>query len=473
MHASHLAVLRTAAPVALAAFLASAARADDLADLRRDQEELRRLVESQQKEIDRLRASSARGGDAGADLGAMIDELAKRADGPGLVTWKQLTRQGSKFTLYGFVRLDVQHDGSRMNSTQLPVWVRSEDPTAPASIGAPRNEPDMNMHTKLTRLGLDFDGPVVDGLGGAKITGKLETDFYNATTTSSRPALRIRHAWVKMAWCDSEYSVLAGQSQELISPLNPAVNNDMVMWGAGNLGDRRPQIRAEWAPSLNDGAKLFVQGMMGDTGAIDGKDLDAAGTTGAGFLDGQMSGRPTWQGRVALRVKNWDEKDAELGLWMHTASEQQDADVGSQAQRKSRAVGLDIKLPLLSDQIWIQGEFWRGQNLADVRGGILQSVNTTTGESIHSRGGFAELGWKAAPWLTTYAGYSYDDPENSDLEAGGVTGGRARNRVVYLAARISVDPMDFGLEWLHWKTEFIGFKDGTNDRIVAFVAYKF
>jgi hypothetical protein len=477
MHRYRLSV--ALATSALCAALAAPVYADDLEDLKRQQEELRKVVERQQEEIARLRrevadGSNSQGGDAAErqQLAAAIDELSKSGDNSGPVTWKQVSKQGSKFTLYGFLRVDAQYDTSRMNSTQVPAWVRSEDPTAPASIGAPDDSSDFNMHPKLTRLGLDFDGPTIASLNDAKVIGKLETDFYNATATSSRAALRMRHAYLKLQWGD-ETSILAGQTQDLISPLNPVVNNDFVMWGAGNLGDRRPQVRAEWAPGIGKSAKAIFQGMVGDTGAVDGKDLDPAGTTGAGYLDGQQSGTPTFQGRAAIRVKNWDEKDIEVGVWAHAASEEVDTAINGHDDFDSRAVGFDVKLPLLGDTLWVQGELWAGENLTDVRGGILQGVNTTTGDEIESKGGFVEVGAKLAPWLNLYGGYSTDNPSNGDLSAGGATGGRSLNKIWYAAARMNFNPVEMGLEWLHWKTEFIGFDDGTNDRVVAFVAYKF
>ena len=477
MHRYRLSV--ALATSALCASIAAPALADDLEDLKKQQEELRKIVERQQEEIAKLRAQVADGsnsqGGEGAEkqqLSNAIDELAKAGDNSGPVTWKQISKQGSKFTLYGFLRIDAQYDTSRMNSTQTPAWVRSEDPTAPASIGAPEDSSDFNMHPKLTRLGLDFDGPTVASLGNAKVNGKLETDFYNATGTDSRAALRIRHAYMKLQWGD-ETSILAGQTQDLISPLNPIVNNDFVMWGAGNLGDRRPQVRGEWTPGIGKSGKLILQGMIGDTGAVDGKDLDPAGTTGAGYLDGQTSGSPTWQGRVGMRLKNWDEKDIEFGVWGHMSTDDPDTPINGHASFDSRAIGCDVKVPLLGDTLWVQGELWAGQDLTDVRGGILQGVNTTTGDEIESKGGFLEVGAKLNAWLNLYAGYSTDNPDDGDLSAGGVTGGRSLNKIVYAAARMNFNPVELGLEWLHWKTEFIGFDDGTSDRVVAFAAYRF
>ena len=87
----------------------------------------------------------------------------------------------------------------------------------------------------------------------------------------SMAAIRMRHAYTKLAWGD--FNVLAGQTADVISPIWPIVNADLVMWGAGNLGDRRPQLRPEWTPAIGD-SRLIVQGEVGLTGAQDGSDID-------------------------------------------------------------------------------------------------------------------------------------------------------------------------------------------------------
>lgn len=455
--------------VAMPAF----ARADDLEDLKRSQEELRKIVESQQREIERLKGDVARGaGGEGAALADAIADLSKEADNSGPVVWKQISKQGSKFTLYGFVRLDMQYDSARPNSTNLPAWIRSEDKSAPDSIRAPNDSSDFNMHTKLTRLGFDFTGPTVKSLHDAQATAKLEMDFYGSAASSSRSSIRMRHAYLKLSWCD-EFSVLAGQTQDVISPLNPVVNNDFVMWGAGNLGDRRPQVRAEWTPAIGESAKLILTGMAGDTGAVDAVDRDASGTPGATYPDGSTSGSPTWQGRAAVRFKNWDDKDVEIGVWGDTATQDQDTPIAGHGNFGSRAYGIDAKVPLMTDRIWISGELWAGSNMTDVRGGILQGVNTATGDKIAAQGGWVELSGKATSWMTLTGGYAYDNPDSDDLSAGGTTGGRDLNKIWYLASRMNFDEIELGLEYLHWKTEFVGFGDGTDDRIVASIAYKF
>ncbi|MBI2899871.1 MAG: hypothetical protein HYY17_06785, partial [Planctomycetes bacterium] len=322
--------------------------------------------------------------------------------------WNELTvGKGVKFELYGFLRLDAIYDDSRPNNSQIISSVRSEDPAAPSSIGADSGDDDLTIHPRLTRLGIDFDGPKVDPLGGAKLDGKFEIDFYNLVsgtiTSNSREFIRMRHAWLKLAW--ERFSVLAGQREDVISPIFPVVNPDFTMWGAGNLGDRRPQIRPEWSNGT-----FTATGMIGLTGADDGQDAD-----GDGILDGEDSSLPTLQARFGLSIDGWVEKQRiAAGAWGHWAREETSLTLAGERKFDSWAFGLDLTLPILAN-LWFKGELWTGSNLDDVRGGILQGINATTGDEIASTGGWAELGWKPLDWYAVSLGFAIDDPVSDDL----------------------------------------------------------
>ena len=267
-----------------------------------------------------------------------------------------------KIKFYGFARLDLQYDDSKPNDPQLPQWIRSEDPTAPAAIRAEEDDAQFNMHPKLTRFGLEVTGPSIEALGGAKTSGKIEVDFYGGTTSESRAALRMRHAFVKLAW--ETTALTMGQREDLIAPLMPIVNNDMVMWNAGNLGDRRPQIRFEYMPKMGDG-QVFLQAMLGLTGAIDNQSLD--GGVGAASLDGVDAASPTLQVRAAYKGPHlWlAGKTFEIGVWGHIAQEELSKDavasppINGEDSWDSQVFGLDLTLPVV-EGLEIQAEWFTG-----------------------------------------------------------------------------------------------------------------
>jgi hypothetical protein len=383
------------------------------------------------------------------------------------LTWKDLISEGNKIKFYGMLRLDAQYDDSRPNNTQTIGWILSEDPTAPPPIGAGgTNLEDLTIHPRLTRFGVDLDGGQVASLD-AKVTGKIEVDFYNNSLqpqSESRAALRMRHAYVKLAW-DSIF-LLCGQTNDVISPIFPVINNDLVMWGAGNLGDRRPQIRVEYGRGP-DNSRFIAQGEIGLTGANDNSDLDSPGTFGAGYRDGETSGLPTVQARLAYRFGR-KEKPMEMGVWGHTAKEEPDTSFNGENEFDSNAVGLDALIPIGS-RFTIKGELWQGENVDDVRGGIFQGINRTTGEEIEAKGGFGEIGFQLTDHCVLYAGYSTDDPEDDDVGSGG----RAANKIWYVASHWNYKPMRFGLEVHDWTTEYVDFDEGTDTRVVAFIQYTF
>jgi len=394
--------------------------------------------------------------------------------------WKIVSLGKSKLSLYGFLRLDALYDTDRPKHPQLVLWALSED--LPGADGAAAGNSDFTMHPRLTRLGIDFDGPAVAELADAALTGKLESDFYNllSSTPNSSPNarefLRLRHAWLKLDW--GTFSFLAGQREDVIAPIAPTPNWDMVMWGAGNLGDRRPQVR----PELKLGG-LTVTGEVGVTTAVDSSNLDDVAGTPAlenEFFDGEASGKPTVQGRVSYEFELLVEtKRNTVGVWGHWAQERLDLPLAVDGDRRfeSTAVGIDWTVWVF-DWLWIKGEAFLGKNLDDVRGGIFQGVNTVIGDEIDVVGGWVEVGLPILPWWTPIFGMSMDDPDDSDLvDATGAPLGTARdlNHIPYIANRLRFGAFEIGADWMRWNTEFSSgtVNEAVDHRFNVFFAYHF
>lgn len=454
--------------VAAVAFLSAAPAAwagdDDamrreLDAMRRAQEQMSEKMSAQDTRIreleSQLRMAKGEGAQAmpaESTLGTELDRFLRARD---------LTAKGkSAIKFYGFVRLDAIWDDSRPSNTQTIGWVRSEDPTVAG--GAKKNNGDFTMHPRLTRFGFDLDGGTIAGLNDAKVAGKVEVDFYNSGLTGqaeSRSALRMRHGYVTLAWGGTQ--LLAGQTSELISPLFPSANPDLVMWGAGNLGDRRAQVRVTHTQkTANDSAVIFGF-MAGLTGAIDNQNLDANG-----FRDGEASGLPTLQVRIAHRFP-MQGSTAEIGVWGHRGWEHTDAVAGRTSDFDSVALGIDAKLPL-GKSLTLSGEAWKGRNLDDVRGGIFQGVNAA-GDEIHSQGGWAELGYAMSKTWSMHGGYALDNPDNGEVGAGG----RADNKVFYVGSRWNFDPVEIGIDFMRWNTSFVAARGGLDNRVQTFISYKF
>lgn len=390
--------------------------------------------------------------------------LAQDQEPTSFLTWKDLLGTENALKFYGFIRVDAQYDDSRFNDPQIPGFVRSEDTSGvggvPAGVIASPDDDEYAIHPRLTRLGVDLTGKEVDGLGGAKLSGKIETDFYNIGLgdSDSRQALRLRRAFVKLGW--DRWSLLAGQEWDLISPLNPAVNSDLMMWGAGNTGDRRPQVRAQYDAPLAEGTFTATFG-IGLGGSV------SENTVLGGLRSGENSGRPMLAARAGYKTKG----GITFGVFAHDDEEDYDADgAGPLSERgfDSNSVGADLNVPFNSGNTWVKAEYWTGENVDDIRGGIFQGINSA-GEEIGADGGFIELGHKVTAACTVSVGYSFDHPDEDDLDSFA----RSSNDVAYATAVWTYGAVKLGLEYLNWETDYVDLASGDANRVVAWISYGF
>jgi hypothetical protein len=364
---------------------------------------------------------------------------------------KAETADGS-LQVYGQIRADVIYDDSRPDAAQTPTFILSEAPGA-------EDQANFTMHPRLSRLGVNFQGPVLERLAGASVSGKLEFDFQNGGR-ESRAIPRYRHAFVNLSW--TTWSVLVGQTSDTISPLYPAANGDTLMWNAGNLGDRRMQLRLTYQ-SQGDDLRWSAAGALGLTGAVDQKDLDADGVR-----DGEAAAMPNYQARIGMSYPI-GAKRLSLGLWGYSSSEKLGRPIAGDTSFDGHAIGIDFEVPL-GARFMMRGEGWTGSHLGDVRGGIGQSVNPLTGEEIDSRGGWIEVGGELPSSYQAFLGYTIDRPDNEQIPSGG----RTRNSAVYLANRFTFSSkFTIGLDVLRWRTEYQGLPEGLDNRLNAYLIHSF
>ena len=261
--------------------------------------------------------------------------------------------------------------------------------------------------------------------------------------------------------------MLFGQTNDVMGPLNPMINDDTLMWNAGNVGDRRPMFRAKWDEDLGGGERFVVAGALALTGAIDVKDLDANGVR-----DGEDSGLPGYQFRVGHVSRSWV-RDAfsDVGFYGFAGFEQIATPIAGRSKFTGRGLGVDWSVPLLK-RVTLRGEAWYGQNLSDWRAGIGQGVNTITGEEIESRGGWAELQFEPFDWYRFAVGATIDDPVNRDLIGNSST--RIQNQTMYVGNRFFLGGgLMVALNFEYWKTHHLGLAPGDAFRFKTVVIQNF
>lgn len=374
-----------------------------------------------------------------------------------------------RLRIYGYGRGDLILTTSRLNNAVVPFFALSEDWRNLTSAGVPIRENDatFNGNVRLTRVGLDYDGAYAEYLGNAKLGAKIEIDFETliGITSESRAVPRIRVAYSEMKW--DELTVRVGQDWDVYSPLNPMINDDSLMWLAGNLGDRRPMFETIWNHDLGGGERLMFASAISSGGAIDRQDLDRNGVK-----DGEDSGYPALQARIGYGFSSHVcDQFAEVGVWGFTSFESVEVPIGGNDEFVSRGLGIDWSLPLVSRVTW-RGEAWYGRNLSDWRGGIGQGVNTVTGEEIESHGGWTELQFQMKPWWKLALGTTMDNPTDNDLIGSAFT--RTLNWTWYVGNRF---PLGGGLNIAFnvegWNTEYLTRRKGDAVRFKTWVIQRF
>jgi hypothetical protein len=294
------------------------------------------------------------------------------------------------FKFSGYFKGDFVYDQARVNSGNYALYALD------------KSENDvMSVTARESRFGLDFTWKE----NGVQTDARFEFDFYGPGASSSnsfsqenKPAPMLRHAYLQVT--KGHWSILAGQTSDIISPLVPKTVNYTVCWDQGNIGYRRPQLKV--SASGNASEKIRVSGAFGAFRTLGG-DLD-----GDGIDDGADAAIPTFEGRIAMTAKLGGARTVDIGFSGHYGKEEYQV-TGETHEVESWSRNADVKLTLC-DCFEVSGELFTGKNLGSYFGGIGQSVNATQ-NGVLAKGGWVQASYKPHDKVWLHAGYAIDDPD--------------------------------------------------------------
>jgi hypothetical protein len=303
------------------------------------------------------------------------------------------------------------------------------------------------IDTRRTRLGLDIAGGKLPYYDRPTLSGKVEIDFHGNFSFENQPSLQLRHAYGEIK--GDNYRLLAGQTEDVISPLVTGSLNYSVGWGGGNIGFRRMQIRADRYLKFSSTNMLTLTGSINQNIVRDFNTIEE--------IDRESSGWPLVEARLGWtlgpRCKN--SHPAVFGISGHIGEQGFDFELPplrDDARIKTWSVNADMFLPI-TDRLGIQGEFFTGSDLSTFWGGIIQGVDRGRRKGIRSTGGWIEVWYDWASDLHSHAGYSIDDPLNSNITS---PIGRVYNQYFFVNGIIDVtENVRFGLEVSSWKTLYV------------------
>lgn len=365
---------------------------------------------------------------------------------------------GVKAQLYGFARFDASYDTGKINPGNIALWVRPE--------GLNNNDAEWNLTAGATRLGLNLTGPDTDTI---KLSGNIEFDFLSNIGAENNASPRLRHGYLKAFWPASDFSILAGQTWDVISSQIPFTDDPAIMWAAGNIGSRHPQLRLTKGFSVGEKGRIEVVAAASRT---IGESNNLAETWNTD--PGKDADIPTIQGRIAFSTPLLvDTQPATIALSGHFGQEEWDSDkTGDHETLDSWSCNVEIALPL-SEKLALAGEYFTGSNLDDYWGGIGQGVNNTISsdlKEIHSQGGWAAIRYTMNSSSSFSLGAGIDDPNDNDL----ATGGRSLNQSVFANVINRITPnFIFGLQLSKWNTDYKNAPDSDAFRAQSSMTYRF
>lgn len=366
------------------------------------------------------------------------------------------TKGGLELKVYGYARLDGNWIDSNVQTTgggAVFKWTKPESDVT-------EEDDQFNMTARATRVGLDMVGPTSDTF---KSSAKIEFDFCGSNDSETNNHPRLRHGYLQLDMPESDFSILAGQTWDLLAPVLPPMLDSSALWWQGNVGMRRAQLRLTKGFSIDDATSVKFEGAIArNVGGL---------TSGSGIDSGSDSGIPVFQGRVSLTTPIFNGEKSTFGFSGLYGQEEYDLSADSDANEKfdNCAMAFDMTVPV-TKSTQVLGELTKGSNVGNYGGGIGQTVNTNFGEEIDATCGWVALSQKLNDQFSVAGGYGMDSADSDDLN----TGNRESNETIF--TNVTYKPVSYfstGFELAYNETEYKDSDSGDSIRASMMFQYNF
>ena len=353
------------------------------------------------------------------------------------------TKSGVKATLYGFASLNAAYEDSKSNNGNFANFVAVSDLTN-------KNDGGWYFTPNLTRIGLNLSSG--NDTAYFKANGKIEVDFYGGGLGNA-PTPRLRHGYGEITFGKSGFSILGGQTWDVISPLVTPTLNAGVLNNSGDAGLRRAQLRLTEKVPVGEGSLDIAVAVVRTIGENQPFNSSSASETG---VDADI---PTFQGRIGISIPLWvTDKKFGFGVSGHYGQEEIDLDATGRTKNiPTWSANLDLKIPL-SSIITFLGEGFLGENLDTYAAGIgrgfaFNANDSKSVKSIFAYGGWIALQAKFIQKASVNLGAGLDKLDRDDIEK---AGGREQNLSFFANATYNfTDAFSLGAEYLHVQTDYL------------------
>ena len=363
-------------------------------------------------------------------------------------------QSGVQVTPYGYLKFDVTHDTARTAYGDLGFWVMPE-------YAAGSGEREMNFSAREARFGLNLVAPETRGV---KTTGRLEVDFYEDLPTPNKYTMRMRLAYVDLAWSNG-WSLRFGQDWDVYNSFHPDTVDASALGHQGHPYSRHPQARLTKDTKLGENTTLTAK-----FAAQYGRNNSSF--SGNGQPDENAASVPNFHGSLVLKSRLLTERQSTFAFSGAYGREKVNASENP-VTYESWLIHGGVQLPL-SRRFTLQGITWKGANLDNYLSGIGQGINVVKGTEVGTYGAWGQLVFNLTKNTRTSVGYGIEDPNDEDLED--IQGGDARllnNRIFTNFFYNATDNVTFGVEYARMRTDYAASKDMRNHRVNFAVFYRF
>ncbi len=366
------------------------------------------------------------------------------------LSWK---KGGFTITPYGFFQGAAVFDSQRTVPGEFALYVQSPENYDSA---------DWALDARTSRLGLKVNGPAIESIPDAQLRGTVEVDFQGVmNSTRNKGGIQLRKAFVEIVRED-DWKLMFGQDWEVLSPLYPQMLVYLPAGFCGNIGYRRGQFRAEKTFKASSNLKSVAQIALCD-------DFGADFLT-ASCVSCATSGMPTFEGRYAVIMGDQSRNglpitvgvSAHLGQHEYSFAAISDTSLNyaeKEKDLKTWSACLDLDIPV-TRELRLQGEYYYGENVSGVCGGINQGIDLFRRAGIRDQGYWFNVHWDLSSKLSNNTGYAMDEPEDEDLVAtsvpvNGIATARTKNQVIFTNLIYHWNSAFMtGVELSYWQTNY-------------------
>jgi hypothetical protein len=356
---------------------------------------------------------------------------------------------------YGYFKFDGAYDQNLTSNGNFVIWVQ---PNA-----LEENDHQLNMTINETRFGFTATG---NNYNNIKVNGKLEFDLYASITgaaiAENKAMLQLRHAFFSIE--KGSFKLLAGQTWDMIAPLNPSTLNYTALMGCGNIGYRRPQLSL-WLTMKPTAKTDFT--MAGGVFRTIGTDLTptitlAQGEASEGSDDGTDAAIPSMQALIEVKHNLTSGGYVRFGVSGLYGDLKAETNQGNYEKYSAWTAVVHMSIAPVPS-FGFSGEAFSGSNLGSYFGSILRSSEIA---GLRTAGGWLSTWAQVTKKIQLTAGYGQDNPDDRDF-----TSGRSKNSCTYGNLRYAIVPQaTIGVELSDWRTYYKNAEMAKNFRVqTAFI----